>query len=209
MLMAGSESTSTTIEWAMSEIVRNQSIMKKVQTEVREALSNGQNSEMIIDEVISKLSYLQLVIKETLRLHPPAPLLLPRENQESCVVLGYEIPAKTTVLVNMWALARDPKYWDEPDTFWPERFKDNQLDFKGNNLEYIPFGAGRRICPGLQFGLANVALILTRLLYHFDWELLAEKGRTDLNMEEASGLTTRRKTPLCLLAIPRIPFLTA
>jgi cytochrome P450 len=109
---------------------------------------------------------LKLVVKETLRLHPPAPLLQPRECAQACEILGHHIPIKTKIIVNVWAISRDPNYWTEP-----ERFIDNSIDYKGSDFEYIPFGAGRRICPEIIFGLRNVEVVLATLLYHFDWKL--------------------------------------
>ncbi|KAG0481359.1 hypothetical protein HPP92_012217 [Vanilla planifolia] len=133
MLMAGSETSSTAMEWVMSELVRHPEVMKKVQREVREAFEEGveQKEEAVL---IGKLRYFQMVLKETLRLHPPLPLLLPRVNDEGCEVVGYEIPAGTTVIVNAWAIGRDPKHWQDPESFRPERFEDNSMDFRGEIL---------------------------------------------------------------------------
>lgn len=197
--MAGSETTSTTLEWAMSELVRNPIIMKKVQREVREVLINATRTIEDVELMSGKLGYLQLVIKETLRLHPPAPLLLPRENNESCKVMGYDFPVKTTVIVNAWAIGRDPKYWDEPEVFWPERFEGNQINMEGAHFEMIPFGAGRRICPGMHFASLTLEMTLAYLLYYFDWEYSAKNGE-ELDMTEAFGISVRRKSPLRLLA---------
>ncbi|PKA62982.1 Cytochrome P450 71D10 [Apostasia shenzhenica] len=211
MLMAGSETSATTLEWAMSELVRHPEAMSKAQREVEVLLLDANwKTKLIIDEDIlthEKLSYLRMVIKETFRLHPPVPLLLPRENQERCEVMGYDIPAKTTVMVNAWAIGRDPAYWEEPEAFRPERFERSGRDFKGADFEFIPFGSGRRICPGIHFGLAIVEMVMANLLYYFDWERVGgtEEGE-ELDMAETFGLAAKRKTPLCLLARPRIPF---
>ncbi|KAK8943008.1 Premnaspirodiene oxygenase [Platanthera zijinensis] len=200
LLLAGSETTSTLTEWVMTELIQNPEIMKKAQREVREVIG-GSPRKLVEEEVTSgRLTYLQLVIKETLRLHPPVPLLLSRENQESCEVMGYEIPLKSTVLINMWAIARDAKYWDDPNIFWPERFEGTSLDFRGSHFEYVPFGAGRRVCPGMQFGLSTVELVLTYLLYYFDWKYLGKK----LDMGEAYGVSIRRESPLYL--VPTLHF---
>ena len=128
---AGSETSATTVDWAMSEMIKNPRILKMAQDEVREVY----NRKGKVDETgIRDMKYLSLVIKETLRLHPPAPLLLPRESSESCKINGYEIPVKTKVIVNGWAIGRDPNYWTEPDSFYPERFLDSSIDYKGSNL---------------------------------------------------------------------------
>ncbi|KAM0063805.1 putative premnaspirodiene oxygenase [Helianthus debilis subsp. tardiflorus] len=199
VISAGSDTSSTTIEWAMSELLRNPSIMEKAQTEVRRVFSK----KPTVDETdIQSLDFLKMVIKETLRLHPPTPLMLPMENQEKCEINGYDIPMKTKVVVNVWAIGRDPKYWKEPETFDPERFINSSVDYKGLDFEYIPFGAGRRICPGITFGLANIELPLASLLYHFDWKLANEGMKCqDLNMTEAFGVTVKRKSVLKLVPV--------
>ncbi|CAL9056675.1 unnamed protein product, partial [Musa banksii] len=170
MLGGASETSAGIMEWAMSELMRNPRVMRKLQEEVRETV--GEKGK-VTEKDINGMNYLKLVIKETLRLHPPVPLLLPRECRETCEVLGYQIPEKTRVFVNVWALGRDPRYWDSPTEFEPERFerRNSMVDFKGTNFEFLPFGAGRRICPGMSFGLKSIELSLASLLYNFDWEL--------------------------------------
>ncbi|KAH1239636.1 Cytochrome P450 71D11 [Glycine max] len=133
---AGGETSATTIDWAMAEMIKDPRVMKKAQAEVREVFGmNGRVDENCINE----LQYLKLIVKETLRLHPPAPLLLPRECGQTCEIHGYHIPAKTKVIVNAWAIGRDPKYWTESERFYPERFIDSTIDYKGNSFEFIPF----------------------------------------------------------------------
>ncbi|WJX10479.1 hypothetical protein P8452_01197 [Trifolium repens] len=199
MIGAGGETTSTTVIWAMAELVRDLRVMKKAQYEVREIF----NKKGINENNTNKLKYLKLVVKETLRLHPPSPLLLPRECGQACEIGGYHIPAKSKVMVNAWAIGRDPKYWSEPERFYPERFVDSSIDYKGTNFEYIPFGAGRRICPGSTFGLISVELTLALLLYHFDWKLPNEMKGEDLDMAEQFGANVKRKNDLYL--IPNAP----
>ncbi|KAJ3696934.1 hypothetical protein LUZ61_000639 [Rhynchospora tenuis] len=196
---AGSETSSTTLEWAMSELLRNPACMKKAQSEVRELLKG---STHVSESDMDKLNYLHLVIKETMRLHPPATLLLPRQCRETCHVFDYDIIEGMTVVVNCWAIGRDPKYWEDPEEFKPERFMNSRRDFKGADFEFLPFGSGRRMCPGVAFGLANVELPLASLLYHFDWKLHDGLKPEELDMSELFGLTTRRKTPLMLYAVP-------
>ncbi|KAL6205378.1 hypothetical protein ACLB2K_022638 [Fragaria x ananassa] len=199
---AGSETSATAVDWAMSEMVKNPQIMKRAQDEVREVFNRlGHVSETGIKE----MKYLNSIIKETLRLHPSAPLLIPRECRETCEIGGYEIPVKTKVVVNGWAIGRDPKYWTEPERFYPDRFLDSSVDFRGTNFEFIPFGAGRRMCPGITYGLANVELPLAMLLYHFDWKRPDGKKHEDLDMTEAFGITVGRKENLCLVPIPYHP----
>ncbi|KAL1538029.1 salviol synthase-like [Salvia divinorum] len=203
MLLAGTDTSATTLEWAMSELIRNPSKLIKAQQEVRKVFDNERS--YIDEDKFHDLKYLKLIIKETLRLHSPAPLLIPKFSSQRCEINGYEIPAKTRVLVNVWALGRDPEYWNDPEKFIPERFEESSIDFNGSNLEYIPFGAGRRICPGMLFGLANVELSLAMLLYHFDWEMPNGMKGEELDMTEDFGATVSRKHPLCLIPVVKRP----
>ncbi|XP_054785590.1 cytochrome P450 71D8-like [Prosopis cineraria] len=196
---AGTDTSSTTLEWAMSEMMKNPRVRKKAQAEIRRAF---RGKDTIHESDTSELNYLKLVIKETLRLHPPLPLLLPRESREACKINGYEIPAKTKVIVNAWALGRDPKHWHDADSFIPERFHDTSFNFKGTNFDYIPFGGGRRTCPGITFGIANMEFALAKLLYHFDWELPNQMKPEELDMDEAFGAVAARKNHLYLIPIP-------
>lgn len=190
----------------MAEMIRNPNTLKKAQDEARHVFDD---KGYVDEEKFSELKYLKLVIKETLRLHPPLALLVPRENSERCEINGYEIPAKTRLIINGWAIGRDPKYWKEAEIFKPERFEDNPIDFKGNNLEFIPFGAGRRICPGMSFGIANVESSLATLLYHFDWEMPFGLKNQELDMTEAFGASVKRKHDLILIPTLKRPLIAA
>ncbi|KAK2458200.1 cytochrome P450 71D10 [Trifolium repens] len=193
---AGSEASSGIVLWAMSEMVKNPKVMEIAQAEVRSAF----DKKGYVDETeLHQLIYLKLVIKETLRMHPSIPLLIPRESMERCQINGYDIPAKTRVAVNVSAIGRDPRYWVEAESFKPERFIDNPIDFKGTEFQYLPFGAGRRMCPGIVFALPNVELPLAELLYHFDWKLPNEMMIEELDMTESFGITAGRKNDLCLI----------
>ncbi|KAF4399166.1 hypothetical protein G4B88_023760 [Cannabis sativa] len=192
---AGSETSAVTEDWAMVELMRNPIMMKKAQDEVREVFGR----KGLFETSIHEMKYLKLIIKETLRLHPPVPFLLPRESSEKCEINGYEIPNGTRVLVNVWGIGRDAKYWNEPESFIPERFDDSSIDFKGNNFEYIPFGAGRRICPGITFGVVSLEYSLALMLYHFDWKLPNGMKPQDLDMSELFGIAVRRKDDLYLI----------
>ncbi|KAM6571309.1 hypothetical protein CsatA_015389 [Cannabis sativa] len=198
---AGIETTATSTEWAMSELMKNPKIMKKAQDEVREVFHrNGLGNERALDE----MKYLKSVINESMRLHPSLPLLVPRQNQEKCEINGYEIPAKTNTIINAWVIGRDPKYWPEPEIFKPERFLDNNnsIDSKlGNKFEFLPFGGGRRICVGMSFGFLNVELCLALLLYHFDWMLPNGMKHEDLDMSETFAATLQRKNVLQVIPI--------
>ncbi|RDX60715.1 Cytochrome P450 71D8, partial [Mucuna pruriens] len=194
VFVAGTDTSASTIEWAMTEMMRNPRVREKAQAELRE-------KEIINESDIEQLSYLKLVIKETLRVHPPTPLLLPRECSERTIIDGYEIPVKTKVMVNVWAICRDPQYWTDAEKFIPERFEGSSIDFKGNNFEYLPFGAGRRMCPGMTFGLASIMLPLALLLYHFNWELPNQMKPQDLDMTERFGSAIGRKNDLYLIPL--------
>ncbi|KAG2581910.1 zealexin A1 synthase-like [Panicum virgatum] len=204
-IFAGSETTAPTLEWAMAELVQNPKVMERATAEVRRAFAaHGSVREEKLVE--AGLQYLPLVIRETLRLHTPLPFLIPQACQEPCRVLGYDVPQGITVMVNAWALGRDERYWPgDPDAFRPERFEaggGSAADFKGTDYELLPFGAGRRMCPGLGFGLANMELALASLLFHFDWEV---PGGAKLDMTEAFGITAHRKSRLLLRPILRVP----
>ena len=186
----------------MSEMVKNPQVMEKAQAEVRQVF----DGKAYVDETyLHELKFLRSVIKETLRLHPPIPLLLPRECRESCDINGYKIPVKTKVIVNAWAIGRDPRYWTEAEKFYPERFLNSSIDYKGTDFEYIPFGAGRRMCPGITFAMANIELPLAQSLYHFDWKLPNGLKQDDLDMTEQFGLSLRRKNNLHLIPMPYHP----
>ena len=186
----------------MSEMLKNPRVLKKAQIEVRQLIGDKGD---VNEEVLEDLKYLKLVVKETLRLHPLGPLLAPRESRERCEINGYDIPAKTKVIVNAWAIGRDPNHWPEAEKFYPERFLDSSIDFKGANFELIPFGAGRRLCPGISFGIANIELILAQLLYHFDWKSSDGRKLEDIDMSGVFGLAVGRKHDLCLVPIPYRP----
>ncbi|XP_055818836.1 premnaspirodiene oxygenase-like [Solanum dulcamara] len=202
MFAGGTETSSTTTDWAMVQMMRNPRVLLKAQAEVRNAF---REKETFDENDVEELKYLKLVIKETLRLHPPGPLLLPRECREELDINGYTIPLKTKVMVNAWAMGRDPKYWIDAESFKPERFEHSSIDFVDNNFEYLPFGSGRRICPGISFGLANVYYPLAQLLYHLDWKLPNGINPSDLNLTETAGLTCPRKSDLYLIATPYLP----
>ncbi|KAG8049542.1 hypothetical protein GUJ93_ZPchr0009g805 [Zizania palustris] len=202
MFAGGTGTSASALEWAMSELMRNQLVMKKLQAQIREAF-RGMVMVTEAELQASNLRYLKMVIKEALRLHPPAPLLVPRESIDACELDGYTIPAKSRVVINAWAIGRDGKYWEDADEFKPERFEDGAIDFMGSNYEFIPFGSGRRMCPGFNYGLASMELMLTGLLYHFDWSL--PEGVNEVDMEEAPGLGVRRRLPLMLCATPFVP----
>lgn len=181
----------------MTALIKNPRVMKIVQEEIR----SSRVKKYILDEDdIRNFPYLKAVIKETLRLYLPAPLLVPRESSEKCTIGGYQIPARTIVYVNAWTLQRDPNIWKNPEEFYPERFLDNSINFLGQDFELIPFGAGRRICPGIPMAVASLELILANLLYSFDWKLPDGLLKEDIDTEMLPGITQHKKNPLCLVA---------
>lgn len=196
MFVAGTDTTSATLEWVMTELLRHPETMKKAQEEVRAAVA-GRKGATVEETDLSQLRYLKAVVKETLRLHPPAPLLVPREAAEACVVGEHAVPAGTRVLVNVYALGRNPAVWDRPLEFLPGRFEDEE---DAQEFRFLPFGGGRRGCPGATFAQATIELTLAKLLCHFDWSLPAGLRAEDVNMDELFGLATRKKTPLLLAA---------
>ncbi|GFP87441.1 flavonoid 3' 5'-hydroxylase [Phtheirospermum japonicum] len=167
----------------------------------------GQN-RLVTESDLAQLTFLQAIIKETFRLHPSTPLSLPRIAQESCEVNGYFIPKGSTLLVNVWAIARDPNVWSDPLEFKPERFlaggERPNADIRGNDFEVIPFGAGRRICAGMSLGIRMVQLLTASLIHAFDFELANGQSAETLNMEEAYGLTLQRAEPLVVNPKPRL-----
>uniref|UniRef100_A0A0D3G7U7 Cytochrome P450 n=1 Tax=Oryza barthii TaxID=65489 RepID=A0A0D3G7U7_9ORYZ len=198
MFAAGTDTSFITLEWAMSELVKNPAAMRKLQDEVRRG--GGATT--------AATPYLKAVVKETLRLHPPVPLLVPREcardTDDDATVLGYHVAGGTRVFVNAWAIHRDAGAWSSPEEFRPERFlpgggEAEAVDLRGGHFQLVPFGAGRRVCPGMQFALATVELALASLVRLFDWEI---PPPGELDMSDDPGFTVRRRIPLRLVAKP-------
>ncbi|CAK8577743.1 unnamed protein product [Lathyrus sativus] len=197
MFAGGTDTTYTALDWAMTELLRNQTAMHKLQDEVRTVVGNKTH---VTEEDLVNMNYLKAVIKETLRLHAPVPMLVPRRCMEEIKLDGYDIAAGTQVIVNAWAIARDPSSWDEPLEFKPERFMNSSKDFKGLDFDFIPFGGGRRGCPGVSFANAVIELVLANLVCQFDWKLPDGVEGKDLDMSETFGITCHRKYPLLALA---------
>ncbi|GAB4849546.1 hypothetical protein Ancab_004340 [Ancistrocladus abbreviatus] len=196
---AGTETTYTLIEWAMTELLRHPRIMKELQIEIRRVV--GSKVEMFEDD-LQKMTYLKAVIKETLRLHPPVPLLLPRQSIKDANIKGYNIASGTQVIVNSWAIHRDPSSWEEPEEFYPERYLDSTINFKGQDFQFIPFGGGRRACPGIAFAIVFSELVLANLMHKFDWTLPTGVHCDTLDMRESIGISAHRATPLLAVATP-------
>ena len=182
----------------MAELIRNPEKMKTTRSEIIKYMRD--NNQNIQESDISQLPYLQAIIKEAIRLHPPAPFLVPHQAIRDVEVQGFIVPHNAQILCNVWAMGRDPKIWSDPEAFSPERFLDVKIDYKGQDFELIPFGAGRRICPGLNMAHKMLHIILGSLVYKFGWKLEGDMGSENINMEEKFGLTLSRNTPL--FAIP-------
>ncbi|XP_057804238.1 cytochrome P450 736A117-like [Salvia miltiorrhiza] len=195
MLAGGTDTTSATLEWAMSELLRHPVAMTTLQREVGGILKNKRH---ITEDDLSRMQYLKAVIKETLRLHPPIQLL-GRVARQDITVMGYEIRAGTLVVTNLWAISRDPASWDQPDKFHPDRFLDSPLDFKGLHSKFMPFGYGRRGCPGTVLAMASVELVLASLVHKFEWKLPVGTECEDLDVMEQPGVTLRRKHPILVV----------
>ncbi|KAF7850602.1 hypothetical protein BT93_L5206 [Corymbia citriodora subsp. variegata] len=185
------DTSATAIEWAMAELIKHPSAMKKLQEELEKAV--GLN-RAVDESDVEGLVYLDMVIKETMRLHPVAPLLLPHEATEDCTVNGFHIPYKSRVIVNVWSIGRDPKVWTTHDLeeFVPERFLGSSLDVKGRDFQLLPFGTGHRGCPGMQLGFTVVRFVVAQLMHCFDWDLPGGISPSELDMTEEFGLTTPR-----------------
>ncbi|GMJ05326.1 TRANSPARENT TESTA 7, CYTOCHROME P450 75B1 [Hibiscus trionum] len=189
MVAASFETTSTSIEWTLSELLKHPRVMAGLQQQLETVV--GRN-RMVEESDLPKLTYLDMVIKESFRLHPVAPFLVPHESTEDITVNGYFIPKMSRILVNTWSMGRDHNVWsDNAEEFIPERFEDSSIDLRGHHFQLIPFGSGRRGCPGMQLGLTTMRLIIAQLVHCFDWELPDE-----LDMTETFGLTVPRANHL-------------
>ncbi|KAL2932908.1 Cytochrome P450 71A1 [Bienertia sinuspersici] len=200
MFAAGTDTSFITLDWGMTEMIKNPEVMKKAQAEVRSVVGERKS---VLESDLPKLCYLKAVIKEIFRLHPPVPVLVPRESIKDVSIGGYDIPAKTRVFINVWAIGRDPESWKDPETFNPDRFLGSAIDFKGQDFELLPFGAGRRGCPGITFGTVTVELALAQLLHSFNWELPPGIEAKDLDLSEAFGISMHKTSDLIVLAKPQ------
>ncbi|KAJ1409906.1 Cytochrome P450 [Sesbania bispinosa] len=196
IFMAGTDTSAITIEWALAELINHPHVMEKARQEIDSVIGK---SRLIQESDLPNLTYLRAIVKETLRIHPTAPLL-GRESSESCNVCGYEIPAKTMLFVNLWSMGRDPTLWEDPLEFKPERFmsEENQLDVRGQNFQLMPFGTGRRGCPGVSLALQAVPTNLGAMIQCFEW-----KVDGTVNMQEKSAMTLPRAHPLVCVPVPR------
>nr|AYK02621.1 coumarate 3-hydroxylase [Catalpa fargesii] len=201
MISAGMDTTTITVEWAMAEMVRNPRVQQKVQEELDRVVGTNR---IMTEADIPNLPYLQRVTKECFRMHPPTPLMLPHKANTNVKIGGYDIPKGATVSVNAWALARDPAVWKNPLEFRPERFQEEDIDMKGTDYRLLPFGSGRRICPGAQLAIYLVTSMLGHMLHHFTWTPPEGVKPEDMDMMEQPGTVTYMRTPLQAVPTPRL-----
>ncbi|CAN6281279.1 unnamed protein product [Urochloa humidicola] len=193
LFSGGAETTATTAEWAMSLLLNHPETMKKAQAEIDTAVGT---SRLITPDDVPRLGYLQCIVSETLRLYPVVPTLIPHESMADCAVGGHHVPAGTMLLVNVYAIHRDPAMWPDPGAFKPERFETG-----GGDGFVMPFGMGRRKCPGDTLALRTLGLVLGTLLQCFDWEAVG--GAAGVDMAQGVGITLPRAVPLEALCKPR------
>ncbi|KAL0314958.1 UNVERIFIED_CONTAM: cytochrome [Sesamum angustifolium] len=195
MFTAGTHTTALTMEWAMSLLLNHPNELGKVKEEIDSIVVPG---KLLDDSDLQKLPYLRCVINETLRLYPVGPLLVPHLSSKDCSVGGLDIPAGTTLLVNAWAIQRDPKLWEEPEAFKPERFKGFEGGYDG--LKFLPFGIGRRACPGSGMAMRLMGLALGTFIQCFEWK---REGHNLVDLDEFTGITLSKVKPLEALYRPR------
>ncbi|VAH72739.1 unnamed protein product [Triticum turgidum subsp. durum] len=205
VMFGGTETVASAIEWAMSEMMHCPDDLRRLQQELADTVGLGRN----VDESdLDKLPFLKCVIKETLRLHPPIPLLN-HENAEDCAVGGYSVPRGSRVMINVFAIGRDANAWKDADAFRPSRFMEGEgeaagVDFKGGCFEFLPFGSGRRSCPGMALGLYSLELVVAQLAHGFNLALPDGMAPSELDMHDVFGLTVPRATRLCVVPTPRL-----
>lgn len=198
---AGTDTTAITTEWAIAELINNPKVMKRAQEEIDQVIGSYR---LLQESDAPNLPYLQAIIKETFRLHPPIPMLT-RKSIADVVIGGYDIPANTLLFVNLWSMGRNPKYWDSPMEYRPERFLENgneSIDVKGQNFELLPFGTGRRGCPGMLLGMQELFSVIGTMVQCFEWKL--SDGSESVDMTERPGLTAPRANDLLCRLVPRV-----
>ncbi|CAL5376776.1 unnamed protein product [Camellia sinensis] len=201
LIAGGTDTSAITLEWAMSELLKKPDLINKATKELDRVIGR---ERWVEEKDFPQLPYLDAIVKETMRLHPVVVLLAPHLALEDCKVAGYDIRKGTRVFINTWSMGRDPTIWDAPEEFCPERFLGKEIDVRGQSFELLPFGSGRRMCPGYSLGLKMIRSSLANMLHGFSWKLPDNLKTEDLGMEEVFGLTTLRKTPLVAVVEPRL-----
>ncbi|KAF6151864.1 hypothetical protein GIB67_010438 [Kingdonia uniflora] len=200
MITAGMDTTAISVEWGMAELIRNPRVQEKALEELDRVIGFDR---VLTEPDFINLPYLQFIAKEVLRLHPPTPLMLPHKANANIKIGGYDVPKGSSIHVNVWAVARDPKVWKDPLGFRPERFMEEDVDMKGRDYRLLPFGAGRRVCPGAQLGINLVTSMLGHLFHHFSWAPPEGVNPEEVDMAENPGLVTYMRTPLQAVPTPR------
>ncbi|XP_026415744.1 cytochrome P450 93A3-like [Papaver somniferum] len=210
IMTAGTDTSAGSTEWALGELINHPNMLQKAREEIDSVV--GRNVRLVDESDLPNLPYLQTIFKEALRLHPPAPMLA-RESTQDCVIGGYSIPAKTRLFVNVWSINRNPKYWSDPLEFRPERFmipegvdgKCDQYqtsrvnkDVRGQHFEFLPFGTGRRGCPGIWLSLLVGPAVLAAMIQCLDWEVVSSDGSKEIDMTDRPGLTVPMANPILL-----------
>ncbi|KAK4550913.1 hypothetical protein RGQ29_032683 [Quercus rubra] len=200
LILAVSDTSTITLTWALSLLLNNPETLTKAQEELDIHISR---ERQVKESDMKNLVYLQAILKETMRLYPAAPLLVPHESLEDCTLVGYHVPAGTRLIVNLPKLHRDPNVWVDPSEFRPERFltTHKDVDVRGQNFELIPFGSGRRMCPGISFALQVTQLTLATLLHAFE---ISSPSNELVDMTEKGGLTNPKATSLEVYLTPRL-----
>ncbi|KAJ0476001.1 putative N-methylcoclaurine 3'-monooxygenase [Helianthus annuus] len=197
LFSGGTHSTASTIEWALAELIKNKEAMFMLRNELDKEIGS---TTCIKESQVSQLPYLHACVKETLRLHPPAPLLHPQAILEGSKIMNYNVPKNSQLIINVWAMGRDPSLWEDPVSFKPERFCDSSVDFKGQDFKFLPFGVGRRMCPGYPYAIKQIHLMLASLVRNFDWFLPNNmEDLSKLDMTENFGIISQRKKPLMVI----------
>lgn len=201
VFFGGIDTAASVLEYTVIELIQRPQVMRRLQAEVRSIVPSGQ--DIVSEADLNSMAYLRAVIKESLRLRPVTPLLAPHFSMASCSIDGMVVPAGVRVLINIWAIGRDPRFWQDAEEFIPERFLDGGsaagVSFKGNDFQFLPFSAGRRQCPGMNLGMAAVEVMLANLVHRFDWEMPPGKEARDIDMTEEFGLVVHRKEKLLLV----------
>ncbi|KAL8252852.1 hypothetical protein R6Q59_036545 [Mikania micrantha] len=200
IFVAGTDNSALAPEWGLSELINHPNIMRKAVAEIDNVVGKDR---LIQESDVENLPYLQAIIKETLRLHPPVPLI-PRKSTEDRTVAGYHIQANTSIYINTWALGRDPNHWENPLEFMPERFEEKPMDVRGQHFEFLPFGSGRRMCPGTSLGLKMVYATFGAMIQCFEWKAGEDGNLARVDMDEGCGFNLPKANPLVCVPVARL-----
>ncbi|CAN1258625.1 Geraniol 8-hydroxylase [Linum perenne] len=199
LFVAGTDTIASTLEWAMAELLSNPNIFAQAREELHQTIGK---ENYIHESDIIRLPFLQAIIKENFRLHPASPLMIPRIAKADLEICGYTVPKGAAILINLWAIGKDHNIWDNPTSFMPERFIGSKIDVRGSSFELIPFGGGRRICPGLSLVMRMLPMMLGSLVHLFDWTLEEGVEPKSLDMEEKFGISLQKAKPLLVVPMP-------